>query len=191
MDGFSLIMRACVAPGFQTSLSPGKLACIELLASRARLDGVQGSQRHRPTILGHAIDANCFEAVPILLAAGATDLPAQPDSNTGLMAAARAGDPALLRLLMPFSDPLALDRARRSALMLAAAADLECVELLLGASDPAAIDRDGLAALDYAQAHNQTRAVAVLEAWLFVQAERGALGEAADLAKPGARAPRL
>jgi len=94
-------------------------------------------------------------AEKILLALGASAANQARDAddrgNSALMWAALRGRLDMIRLLLPFSDPLAANGEGRTALMLAAQnATVECVEALLPASDARARDREGLTALMHA-----------------------------------------
>jgi ankyrin repeat protein len=82
--------------------------------------------------------------------------------RTALMLSCVEGEEALVRLLLPSSDPKASDRDGETALMLAAFGHPGCVELLLPVSDAFARDADGWTALMWAASSGSGRCVELL-----------------------------
>lgn len=132
----------CDRSGLESALSRGADALARGNADRTALSLLMKHTHWHPKAV-----ESCARAI-LAKAGSAAARMADGDGRTPLMLAAACGAPALVTLLLPLSDPLAVDHSGRSALMHGIRNGGEAMLLeLLGVSDPDARDEDGQTAL--------------------------------------------
>lgn len=151
-----------------------KIECVKLLLPL--VDAARKS-RNGTTALAIAVGAGWAEGAKLLLAAiesgprgtrqrRLASTQRDDSGRTLLISAAKAGNAECVRLLLPTSEPNAMDSDGRTALMWAAkdadAGAVECLKALLPASDVGKKDRRGRTALHLAASGGWPEAVELL-----------------------------